>query len=239
MKKKYNTYIKELSKSKFKSRYEGKENFFHASGSGLCIRKHYFGSVLRLDRKEPDNLSRLRLGDIVHDDIQNALKLKSSKRYITEEEIIIPEYNVRGFFDVLDLEKKKLIDIKTIGGYKWQNIFGRNKTDSVHNYKLQLGTYAIGVEKKYNIKLRSMSLMFYKLGDPKAGDIRELPVSLMYKSEATKYWSNVIDTLKECDATDTLPELSLGASPAESWECNPQWCGYFKQCLGGLKPELL
>ena len=41
-----------------------------------------------------------------------------------------------------------------------------------------------------------MSLMFYKLGDPKAGDIRELPVSLMYKSEATKYWSNVIDTLK-------------------------------------------
>lgn len=84
-----------------------------------------------------------------------------------------------------------------------------------------------------------MSLMFYKLGDPKAGDIRELPVSLMYKSETTKYWSNVINTLKECDATDTLPELSLGASPAESWECNPQWCGYFKQCLGGLKPELL
>ena len=58
MKNIYNNYIGELNKSKFKSRYKGKEKYFHASSAGLCKRKHYFGSVQQVDRVEPENLSR-------------------------------------------------------------------------------------------------------------------------------------------------------------------------------------
>ena len=47
---------------------------------------------------------------------------------------------------MLDRKKKKLVDIKTVGGYKWKMIFGRNASDTVENYKLQLGTYGLGVE---------------------------------------------------------------------------------------------
>ncbi len=236
MKNIYNNYIGELNKSKFKSRYKGKEKYFHASSAGLCKRKHYFGSVQQVDRVEPENLSRLRLGDIVHEDIQNAIK--DDDRYVIEEEIIIPELNVRGHFDILDKKEKKLIDIKTVGGYKWQMIFGRDKQDSISNYKLQLGTYGIGIQQKY-FDLKQMSLLFYKLGDPNAGNLREVPVSLMYIDKAKRYWEKVLSEMNECEKENKLPRLRLGSSPAEGWECNPKWCGYFEHCLGGLKPELL
>tara|TARA_R110002020_G_scaffold139307_2_gene310134 strand:+ start:5008 stop:5733 length:726 start_codon:yes stop_codon:yes gene_type:complete len=237
----YNNYINELNKIKFKSRYEGKENFFHASSAGLCKRKHYFGAIQNIKPKEPDNLSRLRLGDIVHNDIQKALKINAKEdkdRWIIEGEITIEELNVRGHFDVLDLKEKKLIDIKTIGGYKWKMLFGNNAKDKVTNYKMQIGTYGIGIEKKY-CKLKKMSLMFYKLGDPNAGTMRELPVSLMYMEKAKEYWQEVNKELNLCKENNSLPRLALGSSPAEGWECNPQWCGFFKDCLGGMKPELL
>ncbi len=197
----YYKYLKEINKRKVADRYKGKEHYFHASSAGLCLRKHYFGAIEQVEPVPPENisLSRLRLGDLVHEDIQESLK---------------------------DF-------IKTVGGYKWKMIFGRNASDSVENYKLQLGTYGLGVERKHNIKLKEMSLLFYKLGDPKATDMRELNVPLYYMKKAEKYWKHVNEKTK------SLPEIELGEAPAEGWECNPAWCGYFAHCGGGLKPELL
>ena len=234
----YYKYIRKLNERKVDDRYKGKEHYFHASSAGLCLRKHYFGAVEQVEPSPPEgiSLSRLRLGDLVHGDIQESLKdfeTAEGYRYIMEDEIILEELNVRGHFDVLDRKKKKLVDIKTVGGYKWKMIFGRNASDTVENYKLQLGTYGLGVERKYNIKLKKMSLLFYKLGDPKATDMRELNVPLFYMKEAEKYWKFVNEKTK------SLPDLEIGEAPAEGWECNPSWCGYFKHCGGGLKPELL
>ena len=217
----YYKYLKEINKRKIADRYKGKEHYFHASSAGLCLRKHYFGAIEQVEPVPPENisLSRLRLGDLVHEDIQESLKdfeTSEGYRYIMEDEIILEELNVRGHFDILDRKKKKLIDIKTVGGYKWKMIFGRNSNDSVENYKLQ-----------------EMSLLFYKLGDPKATDMRELNVPLYYMKKAEKYWKHVNEKTK------SLPEIELGEAPAEGWECNPAWCGYFAHCGGGLKPELL
>lgn len=236
MNKIYYKYLREKNKVKVNERYKGKEHYFHASSAGLCIRKHYFGAIegVKPTALEEISLSRLRLGDLVHEDIQDALKNSTEKdRYIIEDEIILEELNVRGHFDILDKEKCKLIDIKTVGGYKWKMIFGRNASDSVRNYKLQLGTYGLGIERKHDIKLKEMSLLFYKLGDPKATDMRELNVPLYYMKKAEKYWKHV------SEKTKSLPEVELGEAPAEGWECNPSWCGYFAHCGGGLKPELL
>jgi len=238
----YYKYLRKLNERKVDDRYKGKEHYFHASSAGLCLRKHYFGAVEQVEPVPPENisLSRLRLGDLVHGDIQESLKdfekwagLRKGSRYVIEDEIILEELNVRGHFDILDLQKKKLVDIKTVGGYKWKMIFGRNASDAVENYKLQLGTYGLGIEKKYNIELNKMSLLFYKLGDPKATDMRELIVPLFYMQKAEEYWKYVNEKI------EPLPDIELGEAPVEGWECNPSWCGYFAHCGGGLKPELL
>jgi hypothetical protein len=232
MNKKYNKYLKQINNDKISKRYKGKEHYFHASSAGLCIRKHYFGSIEKIKPTPPEgvSLTRLRLGDLVHEDIQSSL---NGDRYLIEDEIILEDLNVRGHYDILDRKKKKLIDIKTVGGYKWKMIFGRDAKDSVENYKLQLGTYGLGIQKKYDIKLKEMCLLFYKLGDPKATEMRELNVPLFYIKKAKEYWKDVNEKTK------SLPELSIGSAPSEGWECNPSWCGYFEHCGGGLKPELL
>ena len=38
----YDNYILDLRDKHFGKRYEGKESWYHASGAGLCMRKHYF-----------------------------------------------------------------------------------------------------------------------------------------------------------------------------------------------------
>ena len=55
-----------------KKRNQGKEEWFHASSAGMCMRKHYFQHVADVEPTEiDDNTMRLfRLGDLVHGDIQ-------------------------------------------------------------------------------------------------------------------------------------------------------------------------
>ena len=41
----YGDFIKSENETNKKNRYEGKESWYHASGSGSCSRKLYFESV--------------------------------------------------------------------------------------------------------------------------------------------------------------------------------------------------
>ena len=72
----YRDYLDLKQDENRKERYDGNENWYHASGSGSCSRKLYFESV---EKAEPSNVRDdktkrlLRLGSVIHDDIQSSL----------------------------------------------------------------------------------------------------------------------------------------------------------------------
>ena len=76
----YNDYIKsqsEINRKEMLEKYPKKGISYRASSSGMCSRKLYYQSVLRLEPTEQieDKVMRVfRLGDLVHTDIQQALK---------------------------------------------------------------------------------------------------------------------------------------------------------------------
>ena len=88
----YNDYIKSQSADKRQEMLEKypKEGIsYRASSSGMCSRKLYYESVMRLEPTEQieDKVMRVfRLGDLVHTDIQNAL-VEAIKRKEAKETI--------------------------------------------------------------------------------------------------------------------------------------------------------
>ena len=127
----YNDYIQVKYKENSEERYEGKEEYYHASSSGFCSRKNYYESVEQAETTNPTNeLSNrvMRLGTIVHEDLQEALSstiystttdsnTKHSKEkeisyfqkeilsdrfdFHIEKEILLKDLNVRGFYDLV------------------------------------------------------------------------------------------------------------------------------------------
>ena len=99
----YNDYIKSQSADKRQEMLEKypKEGIsYRASSSGMCSRKLYYESVMRLEPTEQieDKVMRVfRLGDLVHTDIQQALveavKRKEARNYIIYT-IYIYIYNI-------------------------------------------------------------------------------------------------------------------------------------------------
>ena len=72
----YKDYISKKNEENKQKRYIGKEEYYHASSTGSCSRKIWFESIQKATpTDEPDKRSQrlLRLGTIVHDDLQNAL----------------------------------------------------------------------------------------------------------------------------------------------------------------------
>jgi len=72
----YRNYLDTKQEENRKERYEGNEHWYHASGAGSCSRKLYFESVEQAEVTNPiDHKTNrlLRLGNIVHEDIQNSL----------------------------------------------------------------------------------------------------------------------------------------------------------------------
>ena len=129
----YNDHIVRKNEENYKNRYVGKEQYYHASGTGTCSRKLYYESIELAPTTNPANekSSRImRLGTIVHDDLQQALFdttiysntissnttyeesiyskekdiyniQKESFKYYIEGEVIIESLNVRGFYDLV------------------------------------------------------------------------------------------------------------------------------------------
>ena len=74
----YANYLRQENQKNTNERYVGREHFYHASGTGMCSRKLYFQSV---DKVKPTNLPnnasmrKMRIGTLLHQDIQNSLIL--------------------------------------------------------------------------------------------------------------------------------------------------------------------
>jgi len=238
----YDGYIQDLNNVKVKSRYEGREEWYHSSLAGLCVRKHYFGSTMGMKgtSKDQGTMRLFRLGDLVHGDIQEAVRRHAEQTgasiYI-EKELFIPELNVRGFIDLAFIDDNVMYDIKTCNSWKWRNMFGRGATEgSSENYKLQLGTYGYWYNQTHKKKLSGLYLCYYNKDNSTMKEV-EIPLSII--DQARDYWLTVAHFLREDSAGNGLPPIELGISPMVQWECNPKYCSYFQECGGGLKPELL
>ena len=88
----YDKYIDDKRKQNEEVRYKEHKEWFHASGCGTCVRKHYFANVDNVPRapKSKDTLRLFRLGDIVHNDIQAAVSEYAEKNDIKVSYAIHP-----------------------------------------------------------------------------------------------------------------------------------------------------
>ena len=140
-----------------------------------------------------------------------------------ENEVIIPEWNVRGFYDLV-IECNGgvyLYDFKTMASFSWSLKFGRkykspNQSD---HQELQLGTYGYGIKKEFG-RLDGMFLCYYKKDDSR---MKVIPVSLDYVDKAKRFWTNTNEEIK-----GGLPMFKLGVSPASSWNC--RYCQFYDHC---------
>ena len=228
----YDEYILDKRDENYEKRYEGNDDWLHASGAGMCVRKHYYAYVEKLPAPDKDaNTMRLfRLGDLVHTDMQSALQLYADENNLEvyiETEITIPRLKVRSFIDALIVKDGALYDIKTCNQYKWQSLFSKHGSlDNARNYMVQLGTYGLYFRDN-GMDIKKMSLLFYNKNDSR---VKEVKVSRTYIDTAERYWKKVEELFK-----DGLPPIQPGLAPVIDWECSKKYCSYFKPCGGGLK----
>ena len=224
---------------------EKDEKLFHASSAGSCLRKQMYSYYdFPQDRKDKRSYRILRLGTIVHKDIEEAIanyedvNSDGNEQVFIEDKIELEELNVVGTYDVgrIDMEENKftLWDIKTAAAYKWTTKFGRKqnrKPSSDTNYKLQLGTYALGINQKFKVGKIEMYLLWY---NKNTSQMREQIVSPEWIEKALEYWVTVNETLEDMDEhfeEELKPEYYLGV-PYQDWEC--RYCQYYSICPSTL-----
>ena len=242
----YNAYIQTENEQNRGNRYVGKEKYFHASGGNMCIRKHWFSTNKAPETDKADMVSSriMRLGTVVHSDYENALNWWQKNRKIasdiilnnystnnssissisTEGEILLPELNVRGFYDavfVMESGEVYLYDFKTIRSYPYKLKFGRDpRPEKVPTHEVQLATYGLGVREQFG-RLDGMFLYYY---NKDSSVCKEREVDLEFLQIAQDYWIDV----NEKASSSIPPPVKLFESPMQKWECN--YCIYLTHC---------
>ena len=219
--------------AKNREKYEDFKGTFSASSAGNCFRKQYLKSKGIDEPALEDRVMRLlRLGTIVHEDIQESLNhyfrhTDTKLKLYIEHQIKIPELNVVGHLDAAIYDKEnehiRLYDIKTSASYKWRMKFGRKreKNGSV-NYNLQIGTYAFGLGEELKTTDIDMNLLWY---NKDTSAVREEAIDQEWISNAIEYWEELNDTLegvKSENGNELIPG-SYGV-PMMNWEC--RYCGF-------------
>ena len=247
----YNDYISHKN-DEYLEKYKDNKGKFSASSAGTCFKKQYYNSI-NAPKEDMKRRSKrlLRLGTIVHKDLELAIKYHINNykhdniEILTEHEITIPHLNVIGHLDlatvtenapgVVKIEKSisiSVYDFKTIGSYQWRKRFGTKygeKNPSIHYY-MQLGTYAIGLANEYDPKpVSEIALWWYNKDDSK---MKYQFVNPSYIDMAHEYWSDLNEFITEygdeiLNMKPPGPEI-----PVQSWECN--YCAYEGMCKKGM-----
>ena len=244
----YNDYLTEIElKNKEVYKKKNPNKYYRASAAGHCFKKHWY-SINGYEGKGMDDKSKrlLRLGTIVHEDIQKAIELYQSNNmpseneeifsqeyninFKTEYQIVIESLNVMGSADIVVLDSENtasVIDIKTTHSWKWKMMFGRNKEPKPSRmYELQLGTYALGILEQEEIEYDDISLylVYYKKDDSM---MKPINVNNVWMDNAAEYWASLNDTLDMVKEESDLSRGSLNV-PVEDWEC--RYCQFEPIC---------
>ena len=239
----YNVYLKEQEKLNSRDK-----NVFHASSAGSCYRKQMYSYYdYPSDTKDDKSYRLLRLGTIVHSDVESAISLYQDrfpeKDIYIEQKIHIKDLEVSGTFDageMITIDGKKeftLYDLKTAAAYKWTTKFGRKQNrvaDSDLNYKLQLGTYALGVKEKYNPDQIYMYLIWY---NKNTSQMREQLVYQEWINKALEYWEEVHEVKEDLGKSferELEPMMTYGV-PMQDWECS--YCQFESICPSTLSKK--
>jgi hypothetical protein len=230
----YHSYLVDVENERNKDMEKG---VFHASSSGSCYKKQLYNYFeYEPSQKDKKSYRILRLGTILHKDIEDAINRHKSDDSIifTEDHVEIKELNVVGTYDAgeyMDNKDFNLYDIKTAAAYKWTTKFGRKenrKSGGDTNYKMQLGTYAIGIKNKYDVNRINMSLLWY---NKNTSMMREQLVNPKWIDESYQYWKDlneILDDVGEDFVNELEPNFDLGV-PFQDWECN--YCQFSNICL--------
>ena len=241
----YHSYLVHLE-----SKRERTKNKFHASSAGSCFRKQMYSYYdFPQDTKDDKSYRVLRLGTIVHEDIENALihygQQTHDGRIYIEHEVEIEPLNLVGTFDVGEMIKDRgnitfnLYDIKTAALYTWSKKFAReiiNRDPKVDmNYKMQLGTYALAMNEKHDLDKINMYLVWYRKND---SFVRETIVNNNWIDKALEYWTEVNEILEEHGKMfekELIPGVYPSVPPESgydkhgiNWNC--RYCQYYNIC---------
>ena len=251
----YNAYLKEQEKTKQRDK-----GVFHASSAGSCYRKQMYSYYdYPSDVKDDKSYRLLRLGTIVHSDVEKAISMYKSKldemqtedapvqrEVYVEQKVRIKDLEVSGTFDAGQMTTFKLndnrkefslYDLKTAAAYKWTTMFGRKVNrvaNSDLNYKLQLGTYALGVKEYFNPYLISLYLVWY---NKNTSQMRQQQVDPQYIDRALEYWEEVYEIKEDLGKvfeTELEPMITYGV-PMQDWECS--YCQFESICPSTLSKK--
>ena len=119
------------------------------------------------------------------------------------------------------LKRISLLDIKTSSRWSFDCKFSKKATipQENRNHFLQLGTYALGIEKEYG-NVDEMSLLYYNKDNSK---MAKQNVPLKYMHTAKRYWKSIND-----EHNKGLPVHQIGVSPAYKWCCG--YCQFKDHC---------
>ena len=235
----YLLWLEKLNDINYNTRYSKKTLGFGASGAGLCHLKHYFKHI-KAERKENsfDSMCKMRLGTLVHEDIQNALQ------YIYDDykvmcEIPVRYKNVKGHLDIaieIDDKNAMLIDIKTMAAYPWSKKYGKDKEAHASVWsKYQLATYSLGLKQEYGYENVYMYLLNYNK-NTSAMKFEEVQATF-FEGQAKEYWEQVTDFVKALtkavgEGYDFIEQVSVldtaMRAPVHNWECG--YCDYSDTC---------
>jgi hypothetical protein len=218
---------------------------FHASATGSCFRKQMYSYYnYSSSPKDEKSLRILRLGTVVHKDIEDAMHhyMKTSAKELmdnsvsvfSEHKIEVPELNIVGTLDIAmynsETQVLDIYDVKTAAAYTWQKHFGRkdNRQENANqNYKLQLGTYGLGMQSQLNPTKTNLHLFWY---NKNTSMIRETVVHQKWIDNAFDYWTELNELFQDYEdkfVNYLEPGIEYGV-PFEDWEC--KYCQYESIC---------
>ena len=225
----YHDYLLSQSKNHIK-KYKDFKGWYSASSAGSCFIKQHLRAKGTDEKPMDERTMRvLRLGTIVHSDIEKALDEgsknldKSLVKLYSEKRITLPDLNVVGHLDIgvyLPPEDKLFVyDVKTAHSFKWRKMFGRtvnrDPKPSV-NYQLQLGTYGMGLGRELECEDVELGLIWYKKDD---SSMKTQPIDNVWLDNAYEYWVELNETL-----SDSVPDPGSTNAPVYNWEC--RYCPY-------------
>ena len=228
----YHDYLLAESKN-HKQKYEKYSGWFSASSAGSCHKKQWYkiNDYVELT-PEVRSMRIMRLGTIVHKDIEQAINQYADKHRLdyelyTEHRVEIPKINVVGHLDIaVSADKVYVYDLKTAHSFKWKKVFGRNidPQPSV-NYQLQLGTYGLGMINQLDRKDAEveLGLIWYKKDDSM---MKVQLIDSEWVDNAFFYWLELNEALEKEE-----PQVGNLNVPVYKWEC--KYCPYHKiHCEG-------